>query len=167
MAGIALVVIIARVAGKAEGIVAADRVANHLYQRLHPLIEGFREQAGKGIALPRHRSRRGDVERVFLTLVELARGEALEVGALAPGDIDDLDILAGANEIGLCRRLIDADVLKRVGERLGQQRFVRRAQARAHDVKADRRRRILRAGLHRRTRRGHNQQTIARDSEFA
>ena len=51
MAGITLVVIIARVAGKPEGIVAPDGVANHLHQRLHVLIEGLGEKAGKRIAL--------------------------------------------------------------------------------------------------------------------
>ena len=111
MAGIALVVIIARVAGKAEGVVTADGVAHHLDQRLHALIEGLGEQAGQGIALPCHRARGGDVERMLLTLVELAGGEALEVGALASRDIDDLDVLAGAHEIGLGRRMVDADIL--------------------------------------------------------
>ena len=111
MAGITLVVIIARVAGKPEGIVAPDGVAHHLHQRLHALIEGFGAQAGERIALPHQRARRGDVERMLHALVELARGEALEVGALPPGDVDDLDIFAGAHEIGLGRRMVDADIL--------------------------------------------------------
>ena len=101
MAGITLVVIIARVAGKPEGIVAADGVAHHLDQRLHVLIEGLGEEAGKRIALPHQRARGGDVERTLQSLVELARGKALEIGALPPGDVDDLDIFAGAHDIGL------------------------------------------------------------------
>ena len=82
------------------------------------------------IALPHQRARRGDVERMLHALVELARGEALEVGALAAGDVDDLDVFAGAHEIGLSRRIVDADILQRIGKRLGQQRLVRRAHAR-------------------------------------
>ena len=76
MAGITLVVIIARVAGKPEGIVAADGVAHHLHQRLHVLIEAFGAEAGVRIALPHQRARCGDVERMLDALVELARGES-------------------------------------------------------------------------------------------
>ena len=167
VSGIALVVVIARVTGEPEGIVASDRVAHHLHQRLHLLIEGFGEQAGKRIALPHQRARRGDIERMLNSLVELARGKALEIGALAPGNVDDLDEFAGAHDIGLGGRLVDADILQRIGERLGQRRLVRHAQAAAPDVDADRRRRILRAGLHGLAGRGHDQQAIARDGEFA
>ena len=71
------------------------------------------------IALPHQRARCGDVERMLDALVELARGEALEVRALAPGDIDDLDIFSGTDDIGLSRRVVDADILQRVSERLG------------------------------------------------
>ena len=63
------------------------------------------------IALAGQRARRGDVERMLDALVELARREALEVGALPAGDVDDLDILAGAHEIGLGRRMLDADIV--------------------------------------------------------
>ena len=121
--GIALVVVIARVTGKPEGIVAPDCVANHLHQRLHLLIEGFGEQAGERIALSHQRARRGDVERTLDPLVELARGKALEVGALATGDVDDLNIFPGAHEIGCGRRPVDANILQRVGKRLGQDGF--------------------------------------------
>ena len=95
VAGIAEVVVIARIAGKREGVVAADGVAHHLDQRLHVLVEAFGAEAGVRIALPHQSARRGDVERMLDALVELARGETLEVGALAPGDVDDLDVLAG------------------------------------------------------------------------
>ena len=73
---------------------------------------------------------------MFQSLVERARGEALEVGALAAGDIDDLDIFAGANHIGFGRRLVDADVLKGIGQRLGQERLVRWANAARAGCKA-------------------------------
>jgi hypothetical protein len=76
-------------------------------------------------------------------------------------------IFAGADDIGLGRRAVDADILKRVGKGLGQERFARLAQAAAPDVETDRRRRILRAGLHRRAGRGYDQQAVARDGEFA
>ena len=48
MAGITLVVIIARVAGKPEGVVAADSVAHLLHQRLHVLIEALERRPGCG-----------------------------------------------------------------------------------------------------------------------
>ena len=111
MPGIALVVVIARETGKPEGIMAPDRIANHLHQRLHLLIEGFGEQAGKRIALSHQRTRRGDIERTFDSLVELSRGKALEVGALATGDVDDLNIFAGSDEIGPGRRPVDTNFL--------------------------------------------------------
>ena len=65
------------------------------------------------IALPYQRARCGDVERMINALVEFARGEALEIGALPPGDVDDLDIFAGAHDISLCRRVVDANILER------------------------------------------------------
>ena len=111
VAGIALVVVIAGIAGEPEGVVAPDRVADHLDQRLHGLIEGFGEQAGSRIALSHQRARGGDVERMFEPLVERAGGKALEIGALASGHVDDLNIFAGAHDIGLGRRAVDADIL--------------------------------------------------------
>ena len=118
------------------------------------------------IALPHQPARRRGVERTLDALVELARGEALEIGALAAGDIDDLDVFAGAHEIGLRRRAVDADILQRIGERLGQRRLVWPEDASALDVHTDRRRRVLRAGLHRRTRRSHEQNPVAGDGEL-
>ena len=100
-------------------------------------------------------------------LVERARGKALEVGALAPGDVDDLDIFAGANQIGLGRRPVDADILNGIGQRLGQVRLMRRANAAPPDVKPDRRRGILRADIHGAARRGDDQEAVAGDGEFA
>ena len=115
MAGIALVVIIARVASKPEGIVTAGGVANHLYERLLALIEGLGVEA---VTVS---------ERVVVTsngcslsLVELARREALKIAALASGDVDDLDVISGAHEIGLCGRVVDANILQWVGERFRQ-----------------------------------------------
>ena len=99
-------------------------------------------------------------------LVELARGKALEVGALPPGNVDDLDIFAGAHDVGLRRRLVDADILKRIGERLWQVGFARATKPAAKHVEADGRRRILRAGFHGGAWRGHDQQAVARDGEF-
>jgi hypothetical protein len=61
------------------------------------------------------------------SLVEFARRKTLEVGALPPGNVDDLNIFAGAHEIGPSRRFVDADVLQRIRKRLGQQHIVRAA----------------------------------------
>ena len=104
---------------------------------------------------------------MFQSLVERARGKALEVRALAAGDIDDLDIFAGAHEIGLGRRLVDADILNGIGQRLGQVRLVRRANAAPPDVKPDRRCGILCADIHGATRGCDDQEAVAGDGEFA
>ena len=63
------------------------------------------------IALPHQRARCGYVERMLDALVKLARREALKVGALPAGDVDDLDVLAGTHEIGLSRRMLDANIV--------------------------------------------------------
>ncbi len=60
---------------------------------------------------------------MILAAIELARRKTLEVGALAAVDVDDLDIVAGLDEIGLRGRRLDALVEHRIGERVGQLEF--------------------------------------------
>jgi hypothetical protein len=48
------------------------------------------------------------------------RVEGEEVGALAPGDVDDLDVLAFLHLVVERRGLVDAEVEPRLGQRLGQ-----------------------------------------------
>ena len=93
-----------------------------LDQRLHVLVEAFGRKPGRGIAEAGQAARRRRVERKLPALVQLAGGKALEIGALAAGDVDDLDVFAGADDIGFRRRPVDADVLQRVGQRLRQER---------------------------------------------
>ena len=129
VARIAHVLVEFGVAGERERVVAADRVLHDLDQRLHVLVEAFGRQAGGGIAEAGQAPRRRRVERKLLALVELAGGKALEIGALAAGDVDDLDVFAGADEIGFRRRPVHADVLQRIGERLRQHDAVLRRRA--------------------------------------
>ena len=60
---------------------------------------------------------------MILALVELAGGEALEIGALAPVDVDDLDVVAGLDEIGLRRRGMDAQIRDGVGQGIRKLEF--------------------------------------------
>ena len=101
------------------------------------------------------------------SLVELARGEALEVGALPPGDVDDLDIFAGTHDIGLSRRVVDADVLQRDrpaalagGFRSRGRMRLRNTWRRIGVAVSCAPASIAHAG------RSHDQQAVARDGEF-
>ena len=154
VAGIADVVVIFRRAGEREGVVAAAGVLHHLDQRLHVLVVIFRMQAGHRIARAHQRARRRHVERMVAALVQLARRKALEVGALAAVDIDDLEIVAGLDEIGFRRRRMDAQVEHRIGERIGQLRLRCRADRGAPDDDAERRRRVVAVDQHRSAGRG-------------
>ena len=118
--GIADVVVIFGGAGEREGVVAAARVLHHLDQRLHVLVVIFRMQAGHRVARAHQRAGRRHVERMIAPLVQLARRKALEVGALAAVDVDDLEIVAGLHEIGFRGRRMDAQVDDRIGERVGR-----------------------------------------------
>ena len=82
MAGIAHVVVIARIAGGGEGVVAADRILDDLDQRLEIAVEGLGRQAGRRIAAAEQRARDGGIERQIEALVDLAGGKGLEIGAL-------------------------------------------------------------------------------------
>ena len=94
---------------------AAYGVAHLLDKRLHVLVEGLGVEARVGIALPHQRARGGDIERTLQSLVKSARLKALEVCALAAGDVDDLNIFAGAYHIGLGCCLANADILEGIG----------------------------------------------------
>ena len=118
--GIADVVVIFCRAGEREGVVAAACVLHDLDQRLHVLVVIFRVQAGHRIARAHQRARRRHVERMVLAAVELARRKTLEVGALPAVDVDDLDVVAGLDEIGLGGCRLDALVEHGIGERIGQ-----------------------------------------------
>jgi hypothetical protein len=62
---------------------------------------------------------------------------------------------------------VDTNILQRIGKRLGQDSLARRTQPRAHDVKTDRRGRVLRTRFHWRSWGCDNQDSIAVHREVA
>ncbi len=149
MTGIADVVVIFGRASERECIVPAASVLHHLDQRLHVLVVIFRMQAWHRIARTHQRAGRRHVERMVASLVELARRKALEVGALAPVDIDDLQIVARFDEVGFRRRRMDAQIEHRIGKRVAKLRLRRRADRGAAHDDAERRRRVVAVDRHR------------------
>ena len=157
MAGIALVFVVLGEAGETEGIVAQAGVLHHLEQRLEVLVEILRLLAGKRIAEAHQRARGGHVQAALDARIQPGPVESLEVGALAPLDVDDLDPLAGADLVARGGAAVDPPVEARIRQRLGQDRLARRGGAgRALDKDDDRRRRVLRVDRHRRTGRRHD-----------
>ena len=148
MAGIADIVVILGRAGQREGIVPAAGVLDHFDQRQHVLIIVFRVQARHRVGVFHQRARGGHVERVLDSLVELARCEALEIGALPTVHIEDLDVVARFHEIGLGGGRMNADVGNRVGQRIGKFEPGHALDHRAADIDGQRCRRVLRFEIH-------------------
>ena len=146
--GVAHVVVVAGVAGGGESIVATAGVLHDLDQRLELAIERLGRQAGRGIAAPGQRAGHRGVQRHIHPEIDLAEGEGLEVGALAPLDIDDLDELAGLHQIGRRGRGADPEILAGVAERLGQEGISRPPCVPAPDEQLDRRRGVLPGRIH-------------------
>ena len=107
---------------------------------------GIGRQARRGIAQAGKAPRRRRVERQLDAAVELSGGKALEIRALPAGHVDDLDVFAGADEIGIRRRPVDADVLQRVGQRLRQHDLAGGPQHGTLDSELDGRGGVLRIG---------------------
>ncbi len=117
--------------------------------------------------MPHHAARRGDVERMLLSLVQLASREALEIGALASVDIDDLDVVPGLDEVGLCRRRAHAKVENRVGKRIRQiPGRLTQAHCRAPYVDGQRRRSRLAVRRHVGPWRGDDEPAAALDGQL-
>ena len=114
MAGVALVLVVLREAGEAEGVVAQAGVLHHLDQPLEILVDILRPLPRQGIAEAHQRTGRGHVQAALDAGVQLRAVEGLEVGALAPLDIDDLDPLAGAHLVARRRVAVDAPVEARI-----------------------------------------------------
>ncbi len=114
---VAHVLVVLRVAGELERVVPSDRVAHHLDERVHVGVVELPEEAGRGIRGPGDGAGHRRVEAAFDSVLELAPVEGEEVGALLALDVDDLDVLAGANLVREGCRLVDAEVEPRLGER--------------------------------------------------
>ena len=150
MAGVSQILVVARGARDAEGIVAPARVLDELEQRF--VIDGvvLGVQAGAGIERAHQGAGGGGVDLAFEAPVEGAQAERLEVAALAPLHVHELDELAGPDLVAPGGAGLDVEVDQRVRER--RRRAVRRLQVRprfAADVEHDLGRGALRVGRHR------------------
>ena len=167
VAGIAHVIVVAAVAGRGEGIVPAHRVLNDLDQRFELAVEGLRRQAWCRVAAAQQGARHGGVEREVETLVDLAGGQRLEIRALTTRDVDHLDPLTGPHQIGIGGGRPDADVVDRVGERLGQDvEALAGGRCRTGDSQLDGGGRVLFFGRHVRPGHCNNKQPVARDRQL-
>ena len=117
---VAHVLVVLRGAGEAEGVVAADRVADDLDERLEVVVEELRVEAGGGVGVAHQRARGRRVEAALLAVLQLRGAEGEEVGALAPSHVDHLDVLARLHLVGERRGAVDLEVEARVGERVGE-----------------------------------------------
>ena len=166
VAGIADVVIVFRRAGHGEGIVAADGVLHHLDQGDPLLIVVFRVQAGHGIGMAHQRARGGDVERVLDAAVEFAGVKALEIGALAAFDVDDLDVVACFDEIAFRRGGFYPQIKDRIGKRIGQVELADLAKFGALQVQRERCGGVLCVRHHRQAGGGKNEPAIIERGKF-
>ena len=93
-------------------------------------------------------------------LVEFAGVKALEVGALAAFDVDDLDVVTGLHEIGLGGRGFYPQIKHRVGQGIGQVKLADFAKFGALQVQGQRRGGVLRVRCHRQAGGGQDQPAI-------
>ena len=119
MTGVAHVVVILRGAGGAEGVVSAAGILDYLDQRLEIDVVEFRVQAGRRVGGADHVPGRGGVQVTFDPLFEQRCVKALEIGAFASLDVDDLDIVAGLDLVRVRGARFDPIIEQRVGERIG------------------------------------------------
>ncbi|ODA65903.1 hypothetical protein A7A08_03216 [Methyloligella halotolerans] len=117
MARIAHILVILGVAGQHERVVAADRVLDHLHERLLGLVVVFGMQARAGRSRAHQRMGGGGVEAVLDAALQGFRIEGQEVGALTALHVDDLDIVAGLHRVGRRGRRIDAQIQLRLRQR--------------------------------------------------
>ena len=110
--------------------------------------------------MPHQRARGRHVQRVLDALVQLARIEALEVGALPSIDVEDLDIVARLDEIAFGRRRFHPQIQDRVGQRIGQVVLPHHPGLRPLQQDRHRGRRILRLRCHRQAGGGHHQPAL-------
>src|SRR3954451_7497238 len=140
VSGAEVLVVLAR-AGERERVVAPDRVLDDLAQRVHVEVEVLRVQADRRIGAAGQRAGDLGVDSALVALLQLARVEGEEVRALAPADVDDLDVLAGLDLVAQRARAVDAEVEPRLGQGRRQLELARGRRLGAHDLDRQRRRR--------------------------
>jgi len=118
--GIAHVLVVLRVTGQREHVVAADRVAHDLDERVHVDVVELAVEPRAGHCGAHQRAGGDPVEPPLEPVLQLVLIEGEEVRALLPLDVDDLDVLPRHDLVGECRGLVDAEVEPRFGERRRQ-----------------------------------------------
>ena len=120
MAGIAHVLVVLPRAGEREGVVAPDRVAHDLDQRVHVDVVELPLEPGQRVGLTHQRAGGRRIEAALDAVLELGPVEREEVGALLALDVDDLDELAGSHLVRERRCHVDSKVEPRLRERRGK-----------------------------------------------
>ena len=119
MAKITSVLIKLGVAGKAESVVTATGVTDHLDQRLHVLVEELREKSRARVGGSHQRAGSGGIDTAFHPLVEPGLGEGEKIRTLPAGHVDDLYVFARLYYVLTGRTPCYALVQPGVGEGFG------------------------------------------------
>ena len=90
----------ARCAGHSERVVATAAVLDHLQKGSKRCIVELVEEAWTGISAPHHAACRGAVDREFLVAIKATHSNRLEVRALLPFQVDDLNEFALLDLVG-------------------------------------------------------------------
>ena len=139
----------------------AARVLNDLDERVEIDVEILRIDARRGVDRPGQRTSRRRIDFPFESLVQSAKRESLEIGALPALHVEHLNVFAGLHLVANRFAGLHVDVLQRFRERVGRSELRRfRARIRPADVKGQAGRRILLPGQHGRSRRGNDQQAV-------
>ncbi len=100
------------------------------------------------------------------TLVEFAGVKALEIGALAALDVDNLDVITRLDEIAFRRGRFHPQVKHRIGQWVGQVELAHLARTRAVQVKRQGRGGVLRIRCHRQAGGGKDQPAVIECGEL-
>ena len=146
VAGVAHVLVVLGLAGEPEHVVAADRVAHHLHQRVHVDVVELAVDPRCGHRRAHQRARGHAVQAALEPLLQLVLVEGEEVRALLALHVDDLDELALAHLVGQRRRPVHAEVEPRLGQRRRQLQLGRGT--RACPLELDHERRGRRVAVH-------------------
>ena len=117
MAGVSQVLVVARGARETERIVAPARILDELEQGLVIDSVVLREEARGGIERAHQGAGGGGIDLALDAPVEGAPAERLEVGALAPLHVDDLDELARPDLVASGGARLNVEIDQRLRER--------------------------------------------------
>ncbi len=116
MARVAHVLVVLGGAGEGEGVVASDRVAHDLHERVHVDVVELPLEARLRVRLAHEAPRRRRIEAALEPSLQLLSVKGQEVRALLPLHVDHLDELARSHLVRERGRGVDADVEAGLGE---------------------------------------------------